>query len=204
MPRRTKEDAQKTRQSLLHTALMLFADKGVSNTTLTDIASAAGVTKGAFYWHFKNKLEVFEAINQEYTKDLTEQTLAIAAQAEDPVQGLLDAIGHYLGQVEQSQELRALLMIATFKCEYTDEFAPLMQMDLQELADGMDLFHEALSLVPESRWQQAKPDIALLGAQCISLILGNLHRWLLQPENKLREESLSGIRALLRGYGLGI
>ena len=65
MPRRTKEDAEKTRQALMKTALQLFFKKGVTATTLNDIAKAAGVTKGAFYWHFKNKLELIQAIEQD-------------------------------------------------------------------------------------------------------------------------------------------
>jgi TetR/AcrR family acrAB operon transcriptional repressor len=49
MARRTKEEAQATRTQLLDTAEVVFREKGVSRTTLTDIASAAGVTRGAIY-----------------------------------------------------------------------------------------------------------------------------------------------------------
>ena len=47
--RRTKEDAQQTRESLLDAAECLFAERGVSRTSLQDIAKAAGVTRGAVY-----------------------------------------------------------------------------------------------------------------------------------------------------------
>ncbi|PLM57784.1 acrEF/envCD operon transcriptional regulator, partial [Klebsiella michiganensis] len=52
MPRRTKEDALKTRQLLIESAIQQFALRGVTSTTLADIADAAGVTRGAVYWHF--------------------------------------------------------------------------------------------------------------------------------------------------------
>lgn len=46
MARKTKADALKTRQHLIETAIVQFAARGVSNTTLNDIADAASVTRG--------------------------------------------------------------------------------------------------------------------------------------------------------------
>lgn len=62
MARRTKEEAFRTRQMLLNAAIEQFALHGVSGTTLTDIADAAGVTRGAVYWHFTSKNELFNAM----------------------------------------------------------------------------------------------------------------------------------------------
>lgn len=62
MARKKKEEAQKTRQQLLEAAITQFATRGVANTTLTDIADAAKVTRGAVYWHFTSKSEIFNAI----------------------------------------------------------------------------------------------------------------------------------------------
>lgn len=56
--RRTKEDAELTRQLLLKSALTVFAERGYTNTRLSDIAEKAGVTRGAIYWHFGNKREL--------------------------------------------------------------------------------------------------------------------------------------------------
>ena len=63
--RRTKEEAAQTRAALLDAAEQLFAERGVSRTSLADIAAAAGVTRGAVYWHFRNKSELLDAINSE-------------------------------------------------------------------------------------------------------------------------------------------
>lgn len=63
--RRTKEEALKTRSQLLDTAANLFCEKGVGKTSLDDIAKSAGVTRGAFYWHFKNKDDILEALWEE-------------------------------------------------------------------------------------------------------------------------------------------
>src|SRR5258708_9624580 len=51
-----------TRKAILDACLKLFARHGFSTTSIDDIASAAGITKGAVYWHFENKEELFQAI----------------------------------------------------------------------------------------------------------------------------------------------
>ena len=62
MVRRTKEEAQETRNRILDTAEQVFVKKGVSNTSLAQLAEAAGVTRGAIYWHFRNKADLFDAM----------------------------------------------------------------------------------------------------------------------------------------------
>lgn len=65
MARKTKEDAFITRQRIINVAIREFSTQGFSSTSLADIASAAGVTRGAIYWHFKNKEELFNEIWQQ-------------------------------------------------------------------------------------------------------------------------------------------
>ena len=62
MARKTKQEAQETRQHILDVALRLFSQQGVSSTSLGEIAKAAGVTRGAIYWHFKDKSDLFSEI----------------------------------------------------------------------------------------------------------------------------------------------
>ena len=56
--RRTKKEADETRRQILETATDMFIENGFSNTSLTDISHKIGMTKGAVYWHFKNKDDV--------------------------------------------------------------------------------------------------------------------------------------------------
>ena len=62
MVRRTKEDAQKTRDDILGAAEVCFHRKGISRTSLSEIATAAGVTRGAIYWHFQDKSALVGAL----------------------------------------------------------------------------------------------------------------------------------------------
>ncbi|RYY72578.1 MAG: TetR family transcriptional regulator, partial [Comamonadaceae bacterium] len=62
MARRSKEDALATRSALLDAAERVFLAQGVAGTSLNDIAMAAGTTRGAIYWHFRDKADLFNAM----------------------------------------------------------------------------------------------------------------------------------------------
>lgn len=62
MARKTKEEAERTYYQLLDAAIEEFIERGVAQTTLLQIASRAGLTRGAIYWHFKNKDELIMAL----------------------------------------------------------------------------------------------------------------------------------------------
>ncbi|NTJ11628.1 TetR family transcriptional regulator [Rhizobium lusitanum] len=60
--RQTKEETEQTRLALLDAAETLFWEQGAANTSVLDIARTAGLTRGAFYYHFKDKASLFEAM----------------------------------------------------------------------------------------------------------------------------------------------
>ncbi len=62
MARKCKEDAEKTRQAVLESALDVFAEKGYAKATFDEIAARAGFTKGAVYWYFRNKADLVAAL----------------------------------------------------------------------------------------------------------------------------------------------
>lgn len=59
------EKTEKTRKLLIECAIKRFSKEGFAATKLEDIASDAGFTRGAFYWHFKNKFAIFKFIVEE-------------------------------------------------------------------------------------------------------------------------------------------
>jgi TetR/AcrR family acrAB operon transcriptional repressor len=60
--RRTKEDAEQTRTAILDAAERVFRERAIDAATLDGISRAAGVTRGAFYWHFKDKTDLLSAL----------------------------------------------------------------------------------------------------------------------------------------------
>ncbi len=76
MPRKTKEEAEKTRARILASALSLFVKKGYEHTTFTDIAARLKLTKGAVYWHFASKeallVELVDRALQKFRRQIEE------------------------------------------------------------------------------------------------------------------------------------
>ena len=72
--RKTKEEAEKTKQALIDSGIEIFSRKLYSDVNISEIAKMAGVTRGAVYWHFKNKAELFKEIHN-YVEEETIQTV---------------------------------------------------------------------------------------------------------------------------------
>ena len=68
--RRIKEEADKTRQTILDAALTVFSSKGYHPARLQDIAEAAGVTRGAIYYHFGSKADLYISLVRESAEQL--------------------------------------------------------------------------------------------------------------------------------------
>ena len=80
--RKTAEETEKTRQAILKAAARIFARIGIDRSTLEQIAMEAGITRGAIYWHFKDKMAIFDQIMQTEAGKLDQ--LIETALNEDP------------------------------------------------------------------------------------------------------------------------
>jgi TetR/AcrR family acrAB operon transcriptional repressor len=68
--RRTRQEAEETRRRILDAAVELFETRGFSATRIQDIADRTGLTRGAVYWHFKNKDELYLHIFRMFERNL--------------------------------------------------------------------------------------------------------------------------------------
>jgi AcrR family transcriptional regulator len=72
-PASTRTVSKVRRKEILDAAQACFRDRGYHLSTVDDIARRAGLSKGAIYWHFKGKREVFLALFERYTNALLER-----------------------------------------------------------------------------------------------------------------------------------
>ena len=63
---RRQEQALARRRQLVHTALLLFSEKGYRGTSVRDISRSAGVNEGLLYHYFSGKADLFRAVLEEY------------------------------------------------------------------------------------------------------------------------------------------
>ncbi|WP_420027123.1 TetR family transcriptional regulator [Escherichia coli] len=115
MARKTKQEAQETRQHILDVALRLFSQQGVSSTSLGEIAKAAGVTRGAIYWHFKDKSDLFSEIWELSESNIGELELEYQAKFPgDPLSVLREILIHVLGEMAVVQQAQRNLCLESY------------------------------------------------------------------------------------------
>src|SRR5688572_32412644 len=91
MPEATHATATR-RSELLGIAAGLFAEKGFRNTTVRDIADAAGILSGSLYHHFDSKESLVDEILSTFQEELFGQYDAILAGDQDPLTKLEQAV----------------------------------------------------------------------------------------------------------------
>jgi AcrR family transcriptional regulator len=105
------------REELLAIAARLFAERGFKNTTVRDIAEAAGILSGSLYHHFDSKESMVDELLDTFQTDLwkqydaiTDSDLSPRAKLEAVVRASFDAIDHHHSEVAIFQNDAAYLM----------------------------------------------------------------------------------------------
>ena len=139
MVRRTKEEAQETRNRILDFAEHVFNEKGVSRTSLDDLARAAGVTRGAIYWHFRNKAELFEAMLARVTLPMEEVAQSAGQDCcADPLDYVRRCALNVLQRTATDPQCQRVFEIICHKCEYVGELAELKARHLECRAECLN------------------------------------------------------------------
>ena len=205
MARQTKEEAERTREAVLDAAEYVFLERGVARATLDDVARAAGFTRGAVHWHFRDKLGLFNALVGRVR--LVEEAVARRIAAEHglgPLEALGRAVLEALAGLEADPRQRRPLVVLRLRCEYTAEMAPAL--DRQRAADAQlreatrRAFADAAArgrLAPG--WE---PDTAALAFH--ALVGGLVDGWLRgEGRFSLTKEGAEAIRAFLGAVAAG-
>jgi AcrR family transcriptional regulator len=188
MARKTKADSELTRQQLLDAAEHLFSEKGVSNTSLNEIAAAAGVTRGAIYWHFANKVDLFDAMHARVALPLEEMELEILRQP-NPITALRDYWTRAILRLMECDQSRRVVDILLRKCEYVQDFETASSRTLQWRASSRELMSRAFAEAERKNLlaQGLTPEIATFSAY--SMITGLIYTWLSQNSSaNMRDE----------------
>ena len=183
MARKTKHEALETRETILDAAETLFLQRGVSHTSLQDIAVEAAVTRGAIYWHFKDKAELFDAMMDRGTMPL-EEGMSLHAGPTAPALTLVAlrwGLVNVFYSATHRERTRRVFDIAMRKVEYTGGMQPLQERKLAAHRDGRAqnraAFEQAITL------GQLPPGLACESAAIalIALVDGLIHQWIMDP-----------------------
>ena len=184
MARRTKEEAAATRDSILDAAEKLFVEQGVSRTTLQHIATEAGVTRGAIYWHFDDKGALFNAMMERATLPF-ECALSVLGKAD--AAHVLDELRAFIVEIfrvtETNPQARRVFEIASLKVEFVSEMDAVRVRRRQSQQDWMAQVVERLKLAQSTGQirQDVQPQVLAIGLW--AAMDGLIRNWMFEPDS---------------------
>ncbi|GAB3063877.1 TetR family transcriptional regulator [Stenotrophomonas tumulicola] len=182
MARKTKEETQATREGILDAAEACFHEHGVARTTLEMIGARAGYTRGAVYWHFKNKIDVLAAVIERVRLPFMQELDRAATETRDtPVLDLRSVILNSLIDLAQDERLRNTMEIMLRSDSSADS---KVLADLQQAGFREGLERMARALRRAEQLGQLKPGVNpdVVARMLHATVLGVLHGAMVEPE----------------------
>ena len=179
--KRTKEEAAITREQLLKKALVAFSKKGYAATTLEDIAREAEVTRGAIYWHFGSKAELYNTLIREYS----DRGGAIMQQAAAEGGTLGDILRRVfvrqLQAVEENTALRALMELQLFKTGLVPELEDGRKQQVEASAGLVEMLAGIMGQGVQAGLLRSNVDPKEMARAYLAFQNGLIHLWLTSP-----------------------
>ncbi|MDN4501962.1 TetR family transcriptional regulator [Alteromonadaceae bacterium BrNp21-10] len=184
MVRKTKEEAIATRNLLLDSAEEIFFEKGYSQTTLMDVANHANLTRGAIYWHFKNKIELFEAMVERVHLPLESLAEACADENEaDPLGRFREFSILLLQKVATDNRQRRVFSIMLHKFEFNGEVQHLEERQQCAFTECTDRIERTFKNAIIKGQLPKDLDVRQAAIAKHAYFTGILHNWLFFPKS---------------------
>lgn len=202
MARKTKQDALQTRELILDAAQNLFREQGVSRTSLQQIAQAADVTRGAIYWHFSDKLALFQALLDRAALPCDEILLDVKLQNDiSPLEKIVLIISELARLISDNEQIRCVFDIVSHKIELVGEFAVMHECYTSHLNRVITAFEQLFLLANESGEIHLTPQQIHSAARGVNALADGLfHAWLHAPsEFNLHDIMVGNVQVYLQG-----
>lgn len=201
---KASQNKRKKRESLLNNAFELFTQKGITDTTISDIAERAGVAKGTFYLYFKDKYDLRDRLVRHKAEQILEKAYVALHDHEVSVPASVDSLEDKViffadNILTQLSEDRVLLRFITKNLSWA-----LIKRDVSSLdapdRENISFQTRIEEIFCESAVQYRNPEVLLymivefIGSTCYSSIIEAEPL----PFEKLRPDLLSAIRAIMR------
>ncbi len=183
MVRRTKDEAVETRNQILDAAERVFGERGVSRTSLADIATAASVTRGAIYWHFKDKADLFCEMVARVPMPMEDAPCQInPALDPDPLASVRAMLVGILERTSGDAQARRVFHIVFNKCEYVDEMQAVWQRFREMQSACLGRLEQGLSAAIARGQLPAGLDARRTAMGLHALVNGLISKWVMDPK----------------------
>lgn len=186
MVRQTKENAEITRQRIIDAAREVFLSRGVSRTSMEQIATKAGLTRGAIYWHFSNKTDLFSALREQVLLPLIDRMddNLLVESNDDPLGQIGKFLSGTIDALNESSDTRQTFEIMMVKCEYVEELTQVLEQTLlncERVSKKIEQLYERA----ETKGQLKVSDSpAILAMDTHLFFSGLIHLWVKDLDNK--------------------
>lgn len=183
--KKTKAEALKTREYLMLAALDTFYERGVSRASLNEIAQNAGVTRGALYWHFKNKEDLFDALFQHIFHDIRfefAEDMDCSGKA-DTLSQLQSSLENVFTRIESNETHRKFSSIIHLKCEHTEQNQAITSLMHSYIEMWKTQISRSISQCIKQGQLPKDLDVKLATSYLGSTIIGLIQLWLHQYDD---------------------
>lgn len=182
--KKTKAEALKTREYLMLAALDTFYERGVSRASLNEIAQNAGVTRGALYWHFKNKEDLFDALFQHIFHDIRfEFTEEMDSSDTDTLTKLQNSLENVFVRMETNETYRKFSSIIHLKCEHIEQNQSITSLMHSYIEMWKTQISRSIAQCVKQGQLPQDLDIVLATSFLGSAVIGLIQLWLHQYDN---------------------
>lgn len=135
-----KRDQSQDRESWLAEALELLRERGVDHVKVEPLAERLGVTKGSFYWHFKNRGDLLRSLPEFWARRHTDPVLAQVATTDGGPIEKMRAILQFLAREDPDRYDNAMRAWSQFDSDVAKAVA---EVDERRMSTACVLFEEA-------------------------------------------------------------
>lgn len=143
MARKIKEEANQTKEKILMAALDLFYQKGYGKTSLNDISNSLKMTKGAIYWHFKNKEDLFYSLIEWIWQEV-ERSMYLKFENVETTDDLKELMIDYVKIVLSNENLRKGYCIFLSRSEWMNELKGISSYIIKKFEEYINFMVKAL------------------------------------------------------------
>lgn len=201
MARKTKEEAQATREGILDAAQVCFHEYGVAGTSLAMIGARAGFTRGAVYWHFKNKTEVLTAmIDRERVPFIERLRRTTSAKRTTPILDLRSALLVSFRELAEDERLRNMMEIM-LRNDLSVESQAMQVLQLEASREELGIFAAAFQRARELGQLRDGVDVDTVARIVSTSLTGVLYSAMLEPELfEIQRDGAQTLDAILSAF----
>ena len=146
MVRKTKEEASITKERIIKAAEECFCEHGVYLSSFDMVAKKAKCTRGAIYWHFRDKNELLYHVTQSFRWPLMAELKGLSSGDEHILNALVSMFRRCINDLSTESQVQHYLKLMIYRCDEAETYKPLQLSLSKFMCDFEKLVKDAMCL----------------------------------------------------------